>query len=557
MWRRLAYPSRQVRAFARHRTLACLACAAAVVALRLALLGWVPIPSPAYHDEYSNLLGASTFAHGRLANPAPRAPEAFQSPHVLTRPAYAPKYPPGQALALAAGQTLFGHPYWGVLLSVAAMSGLACWMVQGWAPPGWGLVAGTLVLAFFGTASYWVQSYWGGAVGACGAELVIGSAGRMLRGRRFGSSLWLGFGALLLALTRPWEGAPLVMAALACGARDALRLPPEQRKQAVRRLALGCVPGLIGFVAIQGAVNRAVTGEFLSLPYAVYMRQYHAVPALWVQPLRPEPAYPNAEMRQVHGLNGFEARSYYEIHNLPWGSRAAYLWRRVWRAGVEWWLGGLAGALVFSFFAWPVRAMRRILLLVAAAIAPLLVEVWMYSHYTVGLLAGVLLLATWMLRWAGTAPARGRPGGALLAPLLAAILTIGLWRTAIAGPAHLQPGSIGELGVSRERLAEKLTRSGARHLVFVGDRAEGCPWDAEWVYNGADLEGALVLFAHARRPEEDRRVAEAYPGRKLWRVTFAPSASSPCTPQVRPYEPAASAEASGRALPFPGRHSLP
>jgi hypothetical protein len=498
-----------VAAFAGRKILACTAVAALVLIVRAALLPVWPVPRPSIYDEFSYLLQSDTFAHGRLANSPHRLWQFFESVYILQQPTYASKYPPGQALAMVAGQWLLGNPWFGIWLSCGALAFALCWALQGWLPPKWALLGAliSLDLCLFG---YWMNSYWGGAVAGIGGALVIGAYIRIVRQNKAAPAPWLfGAGAVILLLTRPYEGFLLVAPTAV-----ALWLRTKQRRAPVW---LPIVAMVAAGLAWDAFYDYRVTGNALRMPYQEYFAQYESVPPLIVLPVQHTRAFRHFDLEFLDRIWAREQNQTARSWRLP-VVRADDLYQTAGTIfGDPLWLLVLLGFAPAWFFA---RRVRLLVVLVGTLVAGALIELIYYPHYAAPFTAVLLILLVESLRhlrlWAGRSLRGGKPAGRFVVlALCGSVIGVGLAADAVHIYQRRTPDRIQAHNARKGRIeSELLANHPGEHVIFVRYTGTKSPHE-EWIYNLADIDAEPVIWAQDMGTENSRLRAY-YPDRSFW-----------------------------------------
>jgi len=512
--------------FAQRRTLSVVAVGILAVVARLAILPVLPVPSPAIHDEFSYLLMADTFADGRLANPTHPMWVHFETFQVNMVPTYVSKYYPAQGIFLAMGQVVFGHPFWGVLLSSALMCAAICWMLQGWMPPAWALLGGMLAVIRLGTFSYWINSYWGGAVAALGGALVLGALPRIKEKQRVRDAIGMGVGLALIFNSRPYESLflaiPIAIALLVWLLRK-----DEQRIQ--RRLLQVILPlGIIVTVTLTAMAFYfwKTTGQPFRPPYLVYERTYMSAPSFPWLPLKPMPSYRSPAMRNFYEGSAVDAFNFAAQHPLSNISLRIFLF----------WLFYLGPALtvpiLMLLLALPFGAklsdfsvpMQFLLLVAGASFAGMLLPVIFLQHYPAPITALVYAFVLWTMRYirplffGARAVGLGITRAIVVSCVLLAVVRVSapILGIPLTRPKLTTWASENYKFPERAATVSILKGLGGLHLVFVKNRTDQN--EIDWVYNAADIDASEIVWACDQGPASNQELINYFGTRKVWIV---------------------------------------
>jgi hypothetical protein len=230
---------------------------------------------------------------------------------------------------------------------------------------------------------------------------------------------------------------------------------------------------------------------------------------LWDHP-KPPLQYHNQQFEDFY--NDWEREEYQNTWQDAWNVSAVKLTRS---GSTYFWWGAvlLLPGLIFVFFD---RKLRFPILIFALGVAGFFALIWSFPHYAAPLTCVIVLLLVQAIRHLRTVrPSRILVGVALswavLFLLAADVATYA--RNHICDP--LTWTCQGD--PSRAAIARELSRTPGKHLIMVRYEEDHNIHD-EWVYNGAEIDSAKVLWARELDEEQNAMLFAYFKDRQIWLV---------------------------------------
>jgi hypothetical protein len=504
------FPNTGFRRFAQKRLRACVAVFLLSCVGRIALLPIEPFTAPSIHDEFSYLLAGDTFAHGRVTNPTPPVWHHFEQFYVLMQPTFASKYGIAQPLFMALGQRWLSTPRAGILLSMALAAASLCWMLQAYLPAEWALLGGLMAVVRISWFSYFGNSYWGGSAAILGGCLLLGAAARLARKTTARDGLLMVLGLLLLANSRPFEGALISLPTCLYTVWILVQ------KRARVHIWLPGLTLLLAGAVLTGCYCQRVTGRII-FPWIEYWQQWSMCPPF----LFGKPNY-SVHYQFLDQLSYFrdEEMMPYVSRNVPGDFAIEIIVKAIYQ-----WLFFVFPALTLTgiglIATWRARRSRVLMYTLAFAGLGFLTETWLQAHY-VAVATGILYLI--MLNGLRSLRVGARHHEIwlkLLRGTLAAVIAMFFVRLVVV-PMNTLPSNWASRTADipgYEAIDGIMKAKPGRQLVIVRYRPDHF-WGYSWINNGYDIPTQHVIWARDTEPlESNLPLLCEFKDRQVWLLT--------------------------------------
>jgi hypothetical protein len=527
------FPNRGFRRFAQRRLRACVVIFLLSLFGRIALLPIEPFRTPNIHDEFSYLVASDTFAHGRMSNPTPPLWHHFEAFYVLMQPTFSSKYGAAQPLFMAFGQRWLGTPRAGILLSMALAAASLCWMLQAYLPAEWALLGGLLAVVRISWFSYFGNSYWGGSVAILGGCLLLGAAASLGRTRKARDGLLMALGLLLLANSRPFEGALVALPVCLYMAWILFC------RRAHVRVWLPGVALLFAGAACTGYYFHCVTGHF-SFPWVVYWRQWSICPPFLF-------GKPNYSVHYQFRDQLIYSRDYEMLPYVTLKSAGDFVAELAVK-GIYQWLFFVFPALTLALLGLiptlRAKKFRVLIYTLAFACVGFIAETWLQAHY-VAVVSGILYLILLNgLRWMRVGARHHVLWLKLLRGTLAAVMVMVFVRLMVVPANTFPPNWASQAGdiPGYQDMHRIMESKPGRQLVIVRYRPDHF-WGYSWINNGYDIPTQHVIWARDTEPgESNLPLLCEFKDRQVWLLTPPEKGFIPPPDRTAPWNPAAAGQ---------------
>jgi hypothetical protein len=142
--------------------------------------------------------------------------------------------------------------------------------------------------------------------------------------------------------------------------------------------------------------------------------------------------------------------------------------------------------------------------------------IWSMPHYAAPMTGVIFLLLVQAIRHLRAMKIAGRPVGSALSRAVVLLLAADTALAAAHGVCDpLKWTCQGD--PSRAAIVEKLSHTPGKHLILVHYDEDHNIHD-DWVFNGAEIDGAKVLWARETNPEQQARLFAYFQDRHIWLV---------------------------------------